>query len=242
MSGRSASEARPPERSPWSRPSVLISGACVLLLVLLGVIVAVTGSGAGKPSPSPAGAAPATATGTHHVAASSTACTLPAGRRVIPSASPPAGATWHQVGSMQAPQAPLTLGPERTHSVWNTCFAHGPSGALLAAFNLWAEGTAAPSGQVYRHLAVDVPAQAYRTATRLDDQGPVQFAGYRYDSYTPARAQVAVVLRGPEGKLLAVVTPMIWSGGDWKYVFPATGTPAMQVIPDLTGYVPWSSF
>jgi hypothetical protein len=25
-------------------------------------------------------------------------------------------------------------------------------------------------------------------------------------------------------------------------VFPAGGTPAMQVIPDLTGYVAWSSF
>ena len=53
---------------------------------------------------------------------------------------------------------------------------------------------------------------------------------------------MAVVLRGPEGKLLAVITSMAWVGGDWRYLFPAGGTPAMQVIGDLTGYVPWSSF
>jgi len=53
---------------------------------------------------------------------------------------------------------------------------------------------------------------------------------------------VAIVFQGPEGKLLAVVTSMVWRNGDWKYVFPTAGTPAMEVIPDLTGYVQWSSF
>ena len=33
------------ERSPWSRPSVLLSGAFLLALVLLGVVVAVIGGG-----------------------------------------------------------------------------------------------------------------------------------------------------------------------------------------------------
>ena len=46
---------------------------------------------------------------------------------------------------------------------------------------------------------------------------------------------------GPEGKLLAVVTSMVWRAGDWKYLFPPEGAPAMQVIGDLTGYVQWSA-
>ena len=57
----------------------------------------------------------------------------------------------------------------------------------------------------------------------------------------PSQAQIAIVFQGPEGKLLAVVTTMVWHDGDWKYVFPPDGTPAMQVIADLTGYVPWSA-
>ena len=48
--------------------------------------------------------------------------------------------------------------------------------------------------------------------------------------------------KGPEGKLAAIVTTMTWTGGDWKYVFPPNGTPPVQVIPDLTGYVSWSAF
>ena len=53
---------------------------------------------------------------------------------------------------------------------------------------------------------------------------------------------MTIVFQGPQGKLLAVVTSMVWHGGDWKYVFPAGGTPSMQVIADLSGYVPWSAF
>ena len=164
------------------------------------------------------------------------------GSQAIPLAAPPPGTTWNQVGSMQAPQAPSILGPERTNGVWNTCFAHSPNGALLAAFNLWAESTAAPSGEVYRHLAIDVPTQAYRTASRLDDQGPVQFAGYKYQSYTPSAAQVLIVVRGPQGKLGAFATTMRWVGSDWRYAFPPGGQLSLQVIPDLTGYVQWSAF
>ena len=58
----------------------------------------------------------------------------------------------------------------------------------------------------------------------------------------PAQAQISIVIRGPEGKLAAIVTTMTWTGGDWKYVFPPNGTPPVQVIPDLTGYVSWSAF
>ena len=50
------------------------------------------------------------------------------------------------------------------------------------------------------------------------------------------------MFQGPEGKLLAVVTTMVWHDGDWKYLFPPAGAPAMQVIADLSGYVQWSSF
>jgi hypothetical protein len=239
MSDQTAERETPPERSPWSRPSVLLSGAFLLALVLLGILVAATGGGSQKtppqtprsavaPSPSPTAAAGANG------------CTLPAGEQSVPSSSPPP-ARWETVGSMQVPQSPEVFGPERSSGRWNTCFAHDPSGALLAAMNVWAEGTAVPASELFQRLAVGAPKDLGNGA-QLDSSGPVQFSGYRYVSYTPTEAQVAVVLRGPEGKLLAVVTPMVWRAGDWKYLFPSGGTPAMQVIADLTGYVPWSSF
>ncbi|MGH3610204.1 MAG: hypothetical protein ACRDRD_19270 [Pseudonocardiaceae bacterium] len=227
------------ERSPWSRASVLLAGAFLLALVLVGVVVTVVGDG-GAASHSARTQPTATRPKPNQTPASAGRCSLPAGSQTVPSTGPPA-AQWGTVGSMQVPQNPAVYGPQRSHGPWETCFARDPSGALLAAMNLWAEGTAVPPSELFQRLAVGVPKHLGSTA-QLDSGGPVQFAGYRYVSYTPSQAQVTVVFEGPEGKLLAVVTSMVWSGGDWKYVFPAGGAPAMQVIGDLTGYVQWSSF
>ena len=98
---------------------------------------------------------------------------------------------WVAVGSMQVPQSPAVFGPERSSGSWNTCFAHDPSGALLAAMNLWAEGTAVPAGELFQRLAVGAPKDLGNGA-QLDTSGPVQFAGYRYDAYAPSDAQVAI--------------------------------------------------
>jgi hypothetical protein len=218
---------------------VLLSGAFLLALVLLGVVVAATGgsSGPGHSARTP------TAAGSPAVPAAKapgSGCSLPAGSQTVPSSSPPQ-AQWGTVGSMQVPQNPAVFGPQRSDGPWETCFARDPSGALLAAMNLWAEGTAVPPSELFARLAIGAPKNLGSNA-QLDSGGPIQFAGYRYDSYTPSAVQVAIVFRGPEGKLLAVVTSMVWHDGDWKYLFPTAGAPAMQVIADLTGYVQWSSF
>ena len=239
MSDQPSNREDSSERSPWSRPSVLISTAFLLALVLLGILVAAAGSGsqgsALRTSP-PTGQPPATAATT----AGAGGCTLPASDQSVPSSTPPA-ARWETVGSMLVPQNPLVFGPQHSSGPWNTCFAHDPSGALLAAFNLWAEGTTAAPSDVFRNLAVDTPANLGND-DRLDADGPVQFAGYRYESYEPSTAELMVVIEGPQGALEAVGTTMRWLDGDWKYVFPADGTPALQTLPDLTGYVQWSAF
>jgi hypothetical protein len=234
------------ERSPWSKPSVMLSGMFVLALLLGGIAFLIFNGGksthhshsAASVTSSPAGSVTAPAT---TGAAATTSCTLPAGNQRVPYNSPPQ-AQWGTVGSMQVPQNRQAYGPQRTNGVWNTCFAHSPSGALLAALNFWAESTAAPSGEVYRHLGVDVPSQAFKTTSRLDDEGPVQFAGYKYQSYSSSTAQVIVVIKGPRAALEAAGTSMQWTGSDWRYAFPPGGTPPLQTIPDLTGYVQWSSF
>ena len=103
------------ERSPWSRASVLLSAAFLLLLVLAGVIVAVAGGGSRShgtsAGPRPAATARAGADTTAQPAG---ACSLPAGDQSVPYSSPPGGVTWAQVGTIEVPQAPGTLGPQHT--------------------------------------------------------------------------------------------------------------------------------
>ena len=233
------------ERSPWSKPSVMLSGMFVLALLLAGIAFVIFNGGNSthhSHTATPATSSPtASATTSVTTTAAIGGCSLPAGNQTVPSLSPPPGTMWHQVGSMQAPQAPSALGPERTNGVWNTCFAHNPSGALLAAFNLWAETTAASPTDVFHRLGIGAPSNLGNN-DRLDAGGPVQFAGYKYQSYTPSTAEVFVVIHGPQGKLAAAETTMRWTGQDWRYVFPPGGQLSLQVIPDLTGYVSWSAF
>lgn len=229
-----------PERSPWSRSSVLLSGAFLLALVLLGIIVAVT-TGGHRPGHSTHAATAPTGPVAPALSASRTGCHLPAGSQSLPTGSPPA-ARWGTVGSMQVPQNPAVYGPQRSSGLWQACFADDPAGALLAAINFYAESTTGePEEAVMRRYAVGAPAHLGSNAG-LDSGGPVQLAGFRYEAYTPARAQVALAFTGPQGKQAAVVTSMVWRDGDWKYVFPPGGVPSYQVIPDLTGYVAWSDF
>jgi hypothetical protein len=143
---------------------------------------------------------------------------------------------------MEVPQAPRVYGPQQTDGVWSSCFAHSPSGALLAAINFYAESTTGVSAEaVMKRYAVGAPSSLGNN-DGLDSGGPVQLAGYRYVSYTPSQAEISIVLQGPQGKTVAVVTTMTWRAGDWKYVFPPGGMPSYEVIPDLSGYVPWGDF
>jgi hypothetical protein len=241
MSDRSTSKETSAERSPWSRLSVLLSGAFLLALVLLGVVVAAIGGSSSNGRHSANTTTTAARPARPSAASSAGGCPEnPAGSQTVPSTSPPQ-AQWGTVGAMQVPQNPTVYGPKRSDGPWETCFAHNPAGALLAAMNLWAEGTAVPPSELFQRLAIGAP-KNLGSNDQLDSGGPIQFAGYRYDAYAPSDAQVTIVFRGPEGKLLAVVTSMVWRYGDWKYLFPTDGTPAMQVIADLTGYVQWSSF
>ena len=117
-----------------------------------------------------------------------------------------------------------------------------PPGALLAAMNLWAEGTAVPASELFQRLRggrADEPRQQRASWTQMARSSSPATAT---TPTRPSQAQVAVVFQGPEGKLLAVVTSMVWQAATGSTLFPAGGTPAMQVIADLTGYVPWSSF
>ena len=228
-------------QSPWSRPVVLVSGAFLLVLIFAGILVALTGADHHKTQITRAQPTTPPRAVIRAAAAGSGACMLPGGSQSIPSASPPAGTHWASVGSMQVPQARGLYGPQHLSGPFDTCFAHDPAGALLAAVNLWAESTAAAPNQVFERLAVGAP-RSLGSNTRLDSGGSVQLAGYRYDSYSPSEAHISVVLKGPGGKLAAVVTTMTWTQDDWKYVFPPNGTPPVQVIADLTGYVSWSAF
>lgn len=244
--------------SPWSRTSVQLSTLFVLMLLVVGIAIAIFHHGSSSPKTAvtnhPKGGAQTSPVGTTTSAAANPGrCSLPAGSQEVPSTSPPAGVTWNVVGSMNVPQA-ASLGPQSTNHGLEVCFAHSASGALLAAMNYYAEGTSSTvtARQLAEQLSVNVPkallAQPGNGASgELETAagGPVQFAGYKFDSYSGARATYDIVIQGPKGALTSITTTMIWSDDDWRYSWPADNNPSMEVLQERTlaaPYVAWSEF
>jgi hypothetical protein len=219
--------------------------AAVVLIVIAGfaLVLIVTGpSRPAKPSermPDPAAARPAT---TQVVAQAK--CRLRGGDQRVPSTAPP-DTRWELVGTMLAPAAPETLGPGNAEDGLRSCFAHSPIGALYAAVNFWALGTAKPSGQVIRRLAA-TGAERTRTVTRLASQPDVpaishsmQVAGFRLASYEPSAVTVSLAMRLSNGGLASFPTTLRWEDGDWKYVIAPGGNPGVTQLPNLAGYIAW---
>jgi len=236
------------QRSWWTERRFLASAAVIAVLVLGAGLVLVTGGGRRAGSrPAVSASSPAlTATSAGRGLAGGAGCSLPAGSQSIPPVAPQTG--WQLVGSMAAPSAPATIGPQRTVDGFRVCFAHSPLGALFAAVNFWAEGTAAPAGAVYEHLAADTSLRAQaisaaRTdgAGRLDALTKVQVAGYALTAYDGATAVITLAFQLSDGAFVSVPTALRWEDSDWRYVVAAGGTvPGAAQISDLNGYVAFS--
>ena len=218
-------------RAFWSAPVGVLS-ACLLAAVVIGGGAALI-LGGSAPRAATAGLAP--------VRASSSGCSLPTGSQDVSSMalSPPAIAGWHQIGNMEVPEAPATLGPEHQSGGWFYCYQHSPGGVLLAAIGVWASGTAATAAQVARHLAVNVTPRALGS----NELPPgLSLAGYQYMSYTPRAAVIEVVFDVYGKGDVEITTPMVWvpSLGDWRLEVPASGSVSSSVVdPSLAGYVAW---
>lgn len=221
-------------RAYWSRPVGLLSAAVLAVIVIGGGAALILARGRSAPRAATAPPAP--------VQANSSGCALPAGSQDVSSVelSPPAIVGWHQVGNMEVPEAPATLGPEHESGGWFYCYQHSPGGALLAAIGMWASGTAASATQVARHLAVNVT----REALGSEELPPgLSLAGYQYMSYTPREAVIEVVFDVYGRGDVEVTTPMVWVPGlgDWRLDVPGSGSVSSSVVdPSLAGYVAWS--
>ena len=232
------------DRSPFAQWGFVLSAATLAVVGLFAVVLALSGGSASHGSRAPGRVSTSAAGARGGSAGGLQGCGLPAGSQQVPTTAPSAG--WVLVGSMAAPSSPSTVGPQRTVDGFRVCFAHSPLGALYAAVNFWAAGTAFSPASVYEHLAADTPsrgkvvAQSRGNANQLDSSGPVQFAGFEFNSYSPSSADLSVVLQGSSGALVSVACTMVWQQGDWRYVIPPSGAPAAGQIQSLDGYVPWS--
>lgn len=171
----------------------------------------------------------------------------------IPRYYAPTSVTWQFEGSMLIPLQ-VAGGPAATRANGvRYCFAHSPTGAVLAAMVLL--------GQVQnRSIALDVleervvpgPGQAKAIAqAKLDmatpaDSTSVQFVGFKVVSYPKDGSQAIIQIASQLGDqgVGALMVTLQWYKGDWRAVLQDDGSFNGTVEPDilssLNGYVRFS--
>ncbi|WP_350280057.1 hypothetical protein [Kribbella sp. HUAS MG21] len=175
--------------------------------------------------------------------------------QAIPRVAAPLAVSWQFEGKMlipiQAESGPAKTSPNGVRS----CFAHSPTGAVLAAMVLLGQlqnpevGIAALNSRVYpgpgRDAAIAAAKQAASTPSTTV-AGDIQFAGFKVLDYPPnaTRAIIQVVADLNNKAYGAMPVTMRWYKGDWYIELQTDGSFNGSTEPDiltsLSGYVRFS--
>lgn len=159
----------------------------------------------------------------------------------------PADLRWRDLVTVRVPTS-ASAGPLHTDgSVW-WCFAHTPTGAVLAAHVIPVQ----LSGTAWRAIAEQqlvpgAPRDTFLAGKAGEDGGTApaksavgRFAGFSLTSYTPESATVRLLLAHPAGGYASMSVSLRWRDGDWKVAPLDDGSlysSARQSKPD--GFSAW---
>jgi hypothetical protein len=203
--------------------------------------------GATPRTPQPAGEAIARPAGQPSTG-SANGCGLPDGDQAIPSNQPPKADLWEISRRVAVPRS-SAYGPAKTDSDgFRRCFAHSPTGAVYAAYNVIAaladQTKIIPTATklLVPGRDTDLLLQEVRKETADSASTPVQVAGYRI--VDAGRDRVTVMLAMPaQSEFMSGTFTLAWHAGDWHLVPPpdaaAVGTPYSQ-HHNLNDFVEWS--
>jgi hypothetical protein len=252
---------QPAGGGPVLTPRVLITSAALAGIVIFALVAVLTRSGsagAGTPSPRPAASThPASARDRANAASKAAppaanpgragGCDVPPGPQAIP-VSAPTSVTWELYDTVALPFS-AQAGPTVVNGDVARCYAHSPTGALLATvqiavrYALAANWQAVIAEQVMPGTGRNVYAAERPGADVTISAGQFgQFAGFQFVTYTSALAVVQIVVQLPSGEMQATTMTVQWSGGDWRLMLQPDGSPGpnVQQVPNLTGFIPWA--
>lgn len=256
--------------NPFTERGFVLAGAAVAVVVVAGAAVLVMG----PPDPAASQATPSDGTTRTSVpldtpgtvpddaaaqpggvpGAAGSCPQLPSSDAELPS-SAPADAEWRTTDEVPLPYSP-TAGPAIVTDMFARCYAHTPTGAVLAAIQTSRRYRAEPNwGAVAQFLLAPGPGRDAYIRQRTDRTGPnatpglpenpedrAVVAGFRVPEHTADRVLVDVVtarLLGDAGT--HSVWTMVWRDGDWKLELPADGAPPPQTpVRDGDPFVPWT--
>ncbi|MCX4904454.1 hypothetical protein [Streptomyces sp. NBC_00878] len=227
-------ERRYEEPGPyWKQRSWQLSAGFLGLVFVLGGIVALTSGGDTEADRAAAAAAsdgPLTGTSVAKDGRPQGCRTDDSAGDAVPTAAP-GDISWRTLGVARVPVS-TSAGPTRMESALWWCFAHTPTGAVLAANIIPSQMSGSHWRTVTEQQVVAGQGREmweFQRATVQDvddaaaDGTPVaSYVGYSVTSYKSTAATVRLLLKGDQGYATTTIV-LRWSGGDWK------------VLPDDSG-------
>jgi hypothetical protein len=157
-------------------------------------------------------------------------------------------ATWTVYKSIAVPSSP-TAGPLVLDGEMARCYARTPTGALIAAWQLYVrhifsdDWRRITDEQVMPGPGRDAFTRKRATVTGdTSDPGTYgQVAGFKFVTYTKDTAVIQIVTRFTDGTMQVGTETVIWSAGDWRLQLQPDGqdSPNFQQVQSLDGFVPW---
>lgn len=131
------------------------------------------------------------------------------------------------------------------------CFAHSPSGAVLAAANFMVWFSSMQDLPDVTEALVASGEDRDRLVALIESEwggqtgSPVAIHGYQYEDRGPDHALVvlAVSTVSAPTDLVAWPVPLVWQDGDWKVIAPVNNSWGESVITSLQveGFVEWGA-
>ena len=175
-------------------------------------------------------------------------CRLPDGDQSIPSNQAPTSDGWEVSRRVVVPRS-SAYGPAKTDpDGFRRCFAHSPTGAVYAAYNVIAaladQTKAVPTAGKLMVPGRDADALIQQLKKEPTDGAsePTQLAGYRVLDASRDRATIMLALPMESEYMSATIT-LTWYAGDWRLVPPTNDNPVGAPYSqhrDLDGFVAWS--
>lgn len=240
--------------SPLSSPWFIAAAVFLVVVLALGAWVvggrAASGDRAGGGSPAPPVTASAAGTGAASAGSDPAAsvCGLAAGDQQVP-VQAPVGRTHTIAPGLDIPVVD-GVGPDMRSGI-SRCFAHSPTGAVLASAN-WMKWFSSQQRlpEVITALMAEGPDRD-RLARQVDDSwdgstsSPVKIAGFKVDVRSSDEVVVTLAVstgRSSDEGLVSWPVLLRWEKGDWKVVAPASNSWGQEPVDSVAqgGFTEWN--
>lgn len=170
-------------------------------------------------------------------------CHLPEGNQAVPLVAPEV--EWKMERKVAVPFAPATSGPATNIDGVHKCFAHNPSGALIAAAHMlsvaWQDGV----GELVKNYAVESMEKASVLDVLKDKpmsppEVAPQIKAYQIVMDNRDRARVQMVVSAQDSLIRGLLI-LEWNGDDWAIDPTGVVSERGEEVSDLAGYTPWGS-